>query len=141
MIGIPINANVLDIGRGAGANWDIISAPTLIAEPVRIDMGSIMEWADVLQIALAMCGATIPTNPRGPQKAVAAPVIRQQLKTALSLILPTSAPDICAYSSPNRIMSSPFLPLKLIVNPMMTAIIIIAIWVHVVWEKLPADQL
>ena len=107
MTGMPTNAIVLATGRGAGDSWEIRSATRLIAAPVSIAEGRMIWWAEEPVVARAICGATIPTNPIGPQNAVTAAVIRQQLKSDRSLIIPVSAPDICAYSSPNNIMSNP----------------------------------
>ena len=56
---------------------------------------------------LTICGATMPTKPIGPQNAVTAPVISALPRMALNRIAVGLAPERAAYSSPNRMMSSP----------------------------------
>jgi len=83
----------------------------------------------------------MPANPRGPQNAVTAPVMMQQLMSAESLILEVSAPAISANSSPKSMMSRPLRLLKAMAEPTTAAPSMMKICGHVEVEKLPADQL
>ena len=134
-------AIVLATGSGVGKSCDSKSAVRPMMLPVSNDAGSMILWDDVLKAARAMWGAMIPTKPSGPQNAVAAPVSMQLLRRADCLIWFAFAPASSAYSSPNMMMSSPFLPRNDMTPPMMSAPAIMAICGHVVTEKLPADQL
>ena len=89
----------------------------------------------------AICGATMPAKPIGPQKLVTAAVMRQQLMMDFSLILLTGAPDMAANSSPNRMMSRP-LALRMAMNaPSPRRAAKMPISFQPLFEKLPADQL
>lgn len=124
---MPMMAMVLAVGSGEGASWEIRSAPMLMMAPVSIEAGSIFMCAEVPNIPLVICGATMPTKPNGPQKAVTAAVRMQLLSIALMRIPFTSAPAISAKLSPNRIMSRPLCDVAAIANPMMRAPAIMAI--------------
>ena len=141
MTGMPIRAIVLETGIGPGAICDSRSAPKPIMAPVNKLAGRMILCEEVLRIALAMCGAVIPTKPKGPQNAVTAPVSMQQLISEIVLILPVSAPDISANSSPNMIMSSPLRLRMAVYRPITALIPTNMICSHVLFEKLPADQL
>ena len=67
MTGIPTRAIVPAAGRGVGEACDIRSAVSPVMLPHRNEAGRMVECEDVFHIALAMCGATMPTKPRGPQ--------------------------------------------------------------------------
>lgn len=141
MTGTPTIAIVLAIGRGEDVERDRRSAAKAVRAPVSREAGRITLWDEVLNIPLAMCGATIPTKPIGPQKLVAAAVIKQQLRIEERLILRTSAPAMAAKSSPNRMMSRP-LVLRIAMNdPAARTAAMIVISFHPLFEKLPADQL
>lgn len=94
IMGTPTIAIVLATGSTFGDAWEIRSAVTAVTAPARSEAGSIVLCADVLKMPLAMCGATIPTKPRGPQNAVTVAARRLQLNNALCRILLTGAPDI-----------------------------------------------
>ena len=128
-------------GRGVGEACEIRSDVSAVMLPQRKEAGRTIVCEDVFHIALAMCGATMPTNPSGPQYAVTAPVIMQQLSMAWTLIVSGAAPAISANSSPNSMMSRPLRPRNAMMAPMAVAAAITAIPFHVVEEKLPADQL
>ena len=83
---MPTMAIVLAIGRGVEKNCDNKSAVRPMMLPVSSDAGSMILCDDVLKAARAMCGAMIPTNPSGPQNAVAAPVSKQLLRSAERLM-------------------------------------------------------
>lgn len=141
IIGTPTIAIVLATGRTLGDACDMRSAPTAVAAPVRREAGSIVLCADVLKAPLAMCGATIPTKPSGPQNAVTVAARRLQLNIARYLILRIGAPDISANSSPKRSMSRPFAFFHARMMPMASTAVMMHISLHPVLEKLPADQL
>ena len=109
MIGMPISAIVLPTGRGVGKAFERMSATRVSPAPVSITAGMTFMCTDVPRKPLAMCGATIPTKPSGPQNAVTAPAIRQLPIIAMPRIREMSAPAKLAYSSPKRAMSSPLL--------------------------------
>ena len=96
MNGMPINAMALPAGNGAAATWDTRSADVPRMAPVMRLTGRTVRCADVPARRLAMWGATIPTNPTGPQKAVAAPVTRQHPAREIHLIFCGSAPERAA---------------------------------------------
>ena len=77
----------------------------------------------------------------GPQKAVTAPVIRQQQISALYLMCFMSAPAISANSSPNRVMSKSLFIMQDMTAPAAMHAAMTAICGQVVYEKLPEDQL
>ena len=83
----------------------------------------------------------MPTNPSGPQKAVTVPVIRQQESIDRTRIRLVDAPESVAYSSPNRMMSSPLPLTKASIRPMRSAPAISATSTYRHPEKLPAIQL
>ena len=141
MTGMPSRAIVLATGIGDGVILDMRSAQTPISPPVRSDAGSTALWDDVPNSALAMWGAMMPTKPRGPQKAVAAPVMRLQLRSADRRIFEGFPPESSVNSSPKRIRSRPLWLRSDIKSPMTSAPAMIAVSAHVVFEKLPADQL
>lgn len=141
MTGMPTTAMVLAVGRGAEASCESRSAARLIMQPVRSEAGRMVLWAEVRQMARAICGATMPTKPSGPQNAVTAPVSTQLLSRARNLMPVTPAPAICANSSPKSMMSSPLRLLYDMMKPIAKAAAIIRIWGHVELEKLPAVQL
>ena len=85
--GTPTMAIVLAIGRGECAARDRRSAARAVMAPVSNEAGMMVLWTEVLNRPLAICGATIPTKPIGPQKDVVAAVRRQQHMIALSRIL------------------------------------------------------
>ena len=95
-MGTPTIAIVLAIGRTLGDACEMRSAVIAVTAPVRREAGIIVLWTDVLKTPLAMCGATIPTKPSGPQNAVTVAARRLQLNNALSRIFLTGAPDISA---------------------------------------------
>ena len=132
---------VLATGMGEGVILDIRSAHTPIRPPVRSEKGSVALWEDVPSSPLAMCGPIMPTNPIGPQNAVTAPVMRLQLRSAHKRILDGRPPASSVNSSPNRIRSRPLWLHSDIVSPAISAPVIMVASVHVVLEKLPADQL
>ena len=70
MIGMPISAIVLPTGRGVGKAFERMSATRVSPAPVSITAGMTFMCTDVPRKPLAMCGATIPTKPSGPQNAV-----------------------------------------------------------------------
>lgn len=109
--------------------------------PVSMQAGMTVLCDEVQKMPLAICGATIPTKPRGPQNEVAVAVIRLHPKMALSLIFLTGAPDIVANSSPNSIMSRPFELYCARMIPAANVSSIMMISFHPALEKLPADQL
>ena len=113
----------------------------LIIAPVISEAGNMFLCDEVPSAALAMCGATIPAKPSGPQNAVTAAVMMQQLKSADSLILTVSAPAISANSSPKSMISSPFRFLNAMKEPSSSEQSMMKICGHVEVEKLPADQL
>ena len=80
-------AIVLAIWRGEAVARDRRSAARAVIAPVSNDPGMIVLWVAVLNMPLAICGATIPANPIGPQKAVTTAVVRQQLRMAVMRIL------------------------------------------------------
>lgn len=88
MIGMPTNAIVEAIGRGCPDNCETRSAPTPITLPESSERGMTILCEELLLMALAICGATIPTNPSGPQNAVTAPVIIEQLNRAENRMRP-----------------------------------------------------
>ena len=90
---------------------------------------------------LAMCGATMPTNPMGPQKAVTAPVISDAENRAAVLVCLGLAPESRANSSPNSMMSRPLAFAAAIAVPARRATAIIVTPPMSVPVKLPADQL
>ena len=141
MTGMPTRAIVLAVGSGEGDSWLMRSAAMLMMPPVSIEAGMMTLCDDVPNIHLAMCGAVMPTKPSGPQKAVTAPVIMQQLRRAVSLMFPTFAPPISANSSPNSMMSRPLRPAMASAVPIRTAMASVMMSDQVVVEKLPADQL
>lgn len=141
MIGIPVRAMVLAAGSGAGETCDNMSEVRPMIPPVMREAGMMTLCDDVPNIHLAICGAVMPTKPSGPQKAVTAPVMMQQLSRADSLISDTFAPAICANSSPNRTMSRPLHPMQAIAVPAVSAPPMMRMSVQVVVVKLPADQL
>ena len=87
---------VLPDGSGLPKQDDSISDITASVAPHSMLPGRTVRCDEVPESHLAACGATIPTKPIGPQKAVTAPVMRQQLDIASSLILLEGAPDIRA---------------------------------------------
>ena len=139
--GTPTTAIVLAIGRGEGVEREIRSAADAVMAPVSSEAGSMTLCDEVLNMPLAICGATIPTKPIGPQKLVTADVIKQQLMMDRSLILRTGAPAMDANSSPNRMMSRPLILQIARVVPAARTIANIPISFHPLLEKLPADQL
>ena len=139
--GTPTMAIVLAIGRGDAVARDRRSAANAVTDPVSNDAGIIVLCAEVLKMPRAICGATMPTNPSGPQNAVTAAVRRQQLKMALSLIFWTGAPAMVANSSPKRMMSSPLVLRTASRRPATRTAAMIPISFQPVLEKLPADQL
>ena len=141
IMGTPTIAIVLATGRTLGEACEMMSAVTAVTAPVRREAGIIVLWTDVLKTPLAMCGATIPTKPSGPQNAVTVAARRLQLNNALSRIFLTGAPDISANSSPKRTMSRPFEFLTASMMPKASTAVIMQISLHPVLEKLPADQL
>ena len=80
-------AIVLAIGRGDAVVRDRRSAASAVTAPVSKDAGIIVLCEAVLNMLLAICGATMPTKPIGPQNAVMAAVVRQQLRIAERRIL------------------------------------------------------
>ena len=141
MTGTPIIAMELAIGRGEDVARESRSAAIAVMAPVRSDAGRITRCDEVLNIPRAMCGATIPAKPIGPQNAVTAAVVRQQLSIDVNLILWTGAPAIVANSSPKRIISSPFELRVARIYPRSRTVARIAISLQPLFEKLPADQL
>ena len=141
MTGMPISAIVLAIGIGTAVILDTRSAQTPIIPPVSSEAGSIVLWADVPSSAFAMCGAIMPTNPIGPQNAVTAPVMMLQLSNADMRIPDGLPPESSVNSSPNSIRSRPLWLHSEMVSPAISVPAMIAVSVHVVLEKLPADQL
>lgn len=73
-----------------------MSPATHIVAPVMRLNGSMVFIAACPLMAFAMCGATMPTNPIGPQNAVTAPVIMLQLNIDMNLIFLTFAPALVA---------------------------------------------
>ena len=141
MTGTPITAIELAIGRGEEVDRESRSAAMAVMAPVRRDAGRMILCDDVLNIPLAMCGATIPANPIGPQNAVTAAVVKQQLMIDVNLILCTGAPAMVAKSSPKRIISKPFELRIARMYPKTRTLANMAISFHPLLEKLPADQL
>ena len=78
-----------------------------MAAPVSALNGSMQIMEDLPEVHLAICGAMIPANPTGPQKAVEVPARMQQLATAQILILFTLPPDATVNSSPKSMRVSP----------------------------------
>ena len=74
---MPIRARVEPTGRGMGQRFARISAARASVAPVAREQGRTCRWLAVPVSRRARCGATMPTNPSGPQKAVTVPVIRQ----------------------------------------------------------------
>ena len=141
MTGMPRRAIVLAPGMGEGVILEIRSALTLIIPPVRREAGSTALWVAVPNIPFAMCGPMIPTKPRGPQNAVTAQVIRQQLRRALRRIFDGIPPESSVNSSPKSMRSRPLWLNDAIISPAASVPAMIPVSVHVVLEKLPADQL
>lgn len=134
-------AIVLPTGRGDGNTWERMSATSERPAPTSMEAGMTLIWTDEPVKALAMCGATIPTKPIGPQKAVTAPAIRQLPAIEMFLILDGLAPAIAVYSSPKRDMSRPRLFTRASANPIRRAAVRITSPEPPVPMKLPADQL
>lgn len=141
MSGMPMKAIVPDTGRGVPDICDKRSAPRHIMLPQSIAPAIVLLCEELPVAHLAICGATIPANPMGPQNAVTAPVQRQQLNMASSLMWRGSAPAAAANSSPKSKMSSPFILTSAAAHPVQIAAAIMMICGHVTKEKLPADQL
>ena len=141
MTGMPRSAMVLATGIGVGVILDIRSALTPIRPPVSKEAGSTALWDEVPSSALAMWGPMMPTKPSGPQKAVTAPVMMLQLSSDHKRILEGLPPDSSVNSSPNRIRSRPLWLRSDMMSPRTNVPAIIVVSVHVVFEKLPADQL
>ena len=118
---MPISAIMLPAGTGIRHNWQIMSALTPKMPPVAMLTGSTVRCLAVPESFLAMCGATIPTNPTGPQNAVTAPVITDAESRAAVLVFCGLAPESTANSSPKSMMSSPFALARAIVTPMTRA--------------------
>ncbi len=105
--GMPMMAIVLPTGRGVANTWENMSASSDRQVPTVRVAGITLRCMEEPMARRAMCGATIPTKPIGPQKAVTAPVMMQLPAIAIFLILSMLAPASAAYSSPNKEMSSP----------------------------------
>ena len=132
---------VLATGIGEGVIREIRSAHTPIRPPVRSDAGRTNLCDEVPSSALAMWGPMMPTKPSGPQNAVTAPVMRLQLSRADKRILGGVPPESSANSSPKSMRSSPLWLNNAMINPAASVTAMIAVSVHVVFVKLPADQL
>ena len=141
MTGMPRRAMVLATGIGVGVILDIRSALTPIRPPVSKEPGSTALWDEVPSSALAMWGPMMPTKPSGPQKAVTAPVMRLQLSRADRRMLEGVPPESSVNSSPKSMRSSPLWLNKAMIKPAASVTAMIAVSVHVVFVKLPADQL
>ena len=102
---MPIIAIVLPTGRGLPNTWERMSADRERPAPVRRVTGMVLICTEVPATALAMCGATMPTKPSGPQKAVTAPAIRQLPIMDMFLVRDGLTPAIDEYSSPNKATS------------------------------------
>ena len=139
--GTPTIAIVLAAGSGFFPICDNRSAVRDMIAPVSMHAGMTVLCDEVQKMPLAMWGATIPTNPRGPQNEVTVAVIRLHPRMALSLIFCTGAPDMVANSSPNMMMSRPFELFRAMMIPTAKVRDMMMISFHPAFEKLPADQL
>ncbi len=74
---MPMRARVEPTGRGMGQRLARMSAARARVAPVASEQGRTCRWTEEPVMRRARCGATMPTNPSGPQKAVTVPVIRQ----------------------------------------------------------------
>ena len=106
-----MRARVEPTGRGMGQRLARMSAARARVAPVASEQGRTCRWTEEPVMRRARCGATMPTNPSGPQKAVTVPVIRQADSIDRNRMRRVEAPERVAYSSPNRMISSP-LPLQ-----------------------------
>ena len=138
---MPIMAMVLPTGRGTGKTWESMSATKDNPAPTSKVAGMVLRWTEDPVNALAICGATIPTKPRGPQNAVTAPAIRQLPIIEIFLIREGFAPAMVVYSSPKSARSSPRLLTRANTKPMMRAQAMMAIPEGPLPMKLPTDQL
>ena len=141
IIGAPIIAIVLPTGSGEGKTCEKISANRDTPAPTRSVTGIVLMWTEDPAMALEMWGATIPTNPKGPQNAVTAPVMRQLPIIETFLVLDGLTPTRAEYSSPKRATSNLRLFIKAMTKPAERADRIISIPLYPVPTKLPADQL
>lgn len=93
MTGMPMSAIVLPAGTGRGHATARMSASKARQAPQTMLPGMIHR-CEALEVShLLICGAIIPTKPMGPQKAVAAPVTRQQLAMDMNLMREVEAPE------------------------------------------------
>ena len=67
MSGMPMKAIVPDTGRGVPDICDKRSAPRHIMLPQSIAPAIVLLCEELPVAHLAICGATIPANPMGPQ--------------------------------------------------------------------------
>ena len=134
-------AKVLPTGRGVGKAWERISAISDRPAPTSNEAGIVLIWTEEPVRVRAMCGATIPTKPRGPQKAVTAPAIRQLPIIDIFLIRKGSAPAMAVYSSPNKARSRPLLFKRASNSPRSSAPAMMEMPTGLLPMKLPADQL
>lgn len=137
---MPIIAVVLPTGRGVLRLCDNMSPARQIAEPVIRLRGRMSRIAERPLVHLEICGAIMPTNPIGPQKAVAVPVKMQQLNMADIVVRRVLLPDAVAKSSPNSIKVRPLWMDIDIIRPIGSIIAIIFTPSQVLPEKLPAAQ-
>lgn len=89
---MPRNAIVLPAGSGVLHIIESMSPARLSIAPQRSESGRTVCIDDFPEKALTMCGATIPMNPIGPQKAVTEPVMRQHDSIDNALVLPVFTP-------------------------------------------------
>lgn len=133
-------AIVLPTGRGELHNCERMSPARHTDAPYSRLNGSVSLIADLPLTHLVICGAIIPTNPTGPQNAVAAPVRMQQLRIDTVLVLLTFWPLEIAKSSPNSNAVKPLWLSIAAAAPAVRATAIVDTPVQVLPEKLPAAQ-
>lgn len=137
---MPRNAIVLPAGSGVLHIIESMSPARLSIAPQRRESGRTVCIDDFPEKALTMCGATIPMNPIGPQKAVTEPVIRQHDSIDKALVLPVFTPADSAYSSPKSIALRPLPTTAASTDPATRQHVIVPIPLHVLPLKLPAAQ-